>query len=98
MTTKMTSQGIKIRPHGVVLTINYEGRTYIGFLENDFERFKTFGNHDLSVDTLILFDEEWNHLSFSERNTKKTCELYDIIEDLIEKIVINENHEDEEEE
>ena len=87
-----------ITPFGVVLEIVYEGTTYMGMIQNDFDKFKTFSNFDLSIDTLILFDSDFNKLSFSEKDPKEICELYDIIEDLIEKIVVNGETEDEDDE
>jgi len=88
----------KITPNGIVLLIEHEGKTYHGYVQNDFDRFKTYGNYDLSTDTLILFDEDFNKLSFSKENTKETCDLYDQIEELIEKFVIREEDQDEDDE
>lgn len=96
LTKTETDMKTKITPYGIVLNIVYDGKTYLGVIQNDFDRFKTFGNYDLSVDSLILFDEDFNKLSFSDKETKRTCELYDIIEDLIEKIVVNEEYDDDE--
>ena len=78
----------KITPHGIVLKIVHEEKTYHGVLQNDFETNKTFGNCDLSVDTLILFDEEFNQLSFDGEDQEKTCQLYEIMERMIEENVI----------
>ena len=85
----------KITPNGIVLLIEHEGKTYHGYLQNDFDRFKTYGNYDLSTDTLILFDEDFNKISFENTDT---CDLYDKIEELIEKFVIREEDEDEDDE
>jgi len=82
----------KITPNGIVLLIEHEDKTYHGYLQNNFERFKTYGNYDLSTDTLILFDEDFNKVSFDDPNT---CDLYDKIEELIEKFVIREEDDEE---
>ena len=79
----------EITPFGVMLKIIYEGKVYMGLLQNDFEMYKTFGNYDLSSDTLILFDENFKLLSFEDEDKELTCKLYDLIEEEIEKIVVN---------
>jgi hypothetical protein len=86
----------KITPFGIVLKIVYEGKTYMGLLQNDFVTYKTFGNGDLSIDTLILFDEDFNKLSFEPFQNEQTSELYSLFEEQIEKIVIDEEDDDDE--
>jgi len=80
--------GTKITPNGVVLLIEHEEKTYHCYLQNDFERFKTFGNFDLDMGTLVIFDESFNLIpNFPE-------ELYDKMEELIFKYVVEENDQD----
>ena len=85
----------KITPFGIVLKIVYQGITYMGIIQNDFERFKTYGNYDLSIDTLMVFDEDFKLLSFDGENKEMTCELYDLFEEQIEKLVVNEEDDEE---
>lgn len=72
MTTKM-------RPCGITLKIEHEGKTYYGHLYNDWDRFKTYENTDIDTeDGLILFDESFNRISYDS-------ELYDVLSPLVEK-------------
>jgi len=80
---------VSIKSHGTMVEINYKNETYYGLLCVDFERFKTFGNTDISVDSLTLFDHEYNKIPYGDP-------IYEILEERVERTVLNEEDEDDE--
>ena len=85
----------QIKPFGIVLQIEFEEKTYFGVIQNDFECFKTFGNSDLDLGSLLLFDEDFNQIKLTPSNRDTMGDLYDRIEEKIEKFVVEEEDEEE---
>lgn len=81
----------KITPHGTMIQIEHKDKTYFGLLIVDFDLYKTFGNYDIEIDSLTLFDEDYDKIPYWEP-------IYDELSPIVEKIVLlEENDEDEEE-
>lgn len=69
----------KMRPLGVTLQIEHEGKTYYGHLYNDWDLYKTYENTDIDIeDGLILFNEDFDRIPYDS-------ELYDVLSPLVEK-------------
>ena len=76
----------KMRPLGVSLEIQHEGKTYFGHLYNDWDRFKTYENHEIDLeDGLILFDDSFNRIPYES-------ELYDVLTPLVEEHLLKYEH------
>lgn len=82
----------KVRPFGVVVEVTINETTYYCMLVNDFDRFKTFGNYDLDSRPFVVMDVQMNSLS------EENVELYDQMEEIIDRMVIREERDEDEDE
>ena len=75
----------EVRPFGVVIevTVN-ENEVYYVLLENDFEKYKTFGNGNLDPIPFVVFD-----VTMKELVSEENGDLYERIEKIIVDKVIN---------
>ena len=86
----------KIYPHGTMLEIHHNvdsennpDKIFYCLLLVDFDLWKTYGNTDIDVDSMTLFDEDYNKINYGD-------ELYDELSEIVQKIVIEENEDDDE--
>lgn len=81
----------KMRPCGVTLEIEHEGKTYYGHLYNDWEKYKTYENYEIDPFELNLFDENFDRIPYDD-------DLYDTMSKLIEEHILEYKHSFEDEE
>jgi len=86
----------KIYPHGTMLEIHHNvdsennpDMIFYCLLLVDFDLYKTFGNFEIDVEVMTLFDEEYNKIPYGDP-------LYDELSEIVQKIVIEENEDDDE--
>ena len=79
----------QITPHGTMIEIVHNDQIYYGLLIVDFDIFKTYGNTDIEIEYLTLFDEEYNKIPYGKP-------IYDELSPIIENSVIY-NRDDEDE-
>lgn len=75
---------MKVKGFGVVVQV---GEHYV-VLQNDFERFKTFGNWNLNTDPIVVLDSEMKQVEYDE-------ELWERLEMEIERQVVDEDYDEE---
>lgn len=68
MTTKM-------RPCGVTLEIEHEGKTYFAHLYNDWDWYKTYDNYEIETEEMILFDDNFNRIPYDVNLYEKFISL-----------------------
>lgn len=76
----------KMRPSGVTLEIEHNGKTYFVHLYNDWDVYKTYDNYEIEVEEMILFDDEFNRVPYD-------VDLYEEFRPLVEEHIFDHKHE-----
>jgi hypothetical protein len=74
----------KVEPCGVTFEVEFDDEKFYVHLYVDFDNFKVYGNPNIDVGELIVFDENFDKVPYSNED------IYNIMEGIIMDKVINE--------